>query len=79
MTIEEMLVIQPRLKYVVKFVKDSNYMAKHRTTYWHNVWSHAKKLSSTYIGIGSENGKLNEPKHYDLFHNYLKSLATNCK
>lgn len=79
MTIEELLSIEPELNNIVSYVISINKTAKNQRVYWHSVWRNAKSSCKIYVGWQSRNASINKSEHWDLFHNYLKSLATNCK
>lgn len=75
----QMIDIEPRLKVSEDFVKRENERAKHKVIYWYNVWATAKKFHYNYVGFMAQNEKLSSMECWDVWHDYLKSLAVNCR
>jgi len=75
----QMIEIEPGLKMSEDLVKRENERARHKIIYWHNVWASAKKLHYYYVGFMAQEEKLNSMKCWDIWHDYLKSLAVNCR
>lgn len=78
-TPEKMIEIEPRLAVSKEFVEQQNKKAKNKRIYWFNVWSKSKELCSEYVGFMAKNDLIKNSECYDTWHDYLKSIATNCK
>ena len=79
MTIEQMLQIEPNLKFVIEFAKFQNNEAKKRTIYWHNVWHECKIMSKNLVGWYAQKNELSSDECYNILHDYLYSITKNTK
>lgn len=79
MEIKELLEIEPRLLDIIKLSIVMNDQAKSEDLYWHNLWSVVKTKIHEIIGFGAENKQINKSEHWDLFHDYIKSICNNLK
>lgn len=76
--IKKMLELEPKLVSIATYVAIRNEIAKTKRIYWYEVWKESKLLGNRLVGFMAENEELKNRESYDLFHAYLKSLATNC-
>jgi hypothetical protein len=79
MTIQQILEIEPSLITVENYVKRKNDEAINNDIYWYNIWSHCKRMQDTLIGDYSRNEQLANSECWNIWHDYLMQLATNCK
>ena len=79
MTIEEMLQIEPNLKFVIEFAKFQNKEAKKRRIYFYDVWHECKLMMKPYIGWYAKKDELSSSECYMDFYNYLITITTNTK
>jgi hypothetical protein len=79
MTIEQMLKIEPNLKFVIDFAKFQNNEAKKRTIYFHDVWHECKLMMKNYIGWYAQKEELTSAECYMNFYDYLLSITKNTK
>ena len=70
--------IEPNLLYSELYVKLMNKNAINEEVYWFKVWSNCKRFLIDYIGNYAENTLLQSSQCWDKWHDYLKSLSTNC-
>ena len=77
MNIEQILLIEPRLKYVIEFAKYENVRAKKHKVYWHNLWAELKLQMKPLIGYYADKKELQNSICYDIFYNYLYSITSN--
>ena len=77
-TPQEMIEIEPYLKYSENYVKIQNKIAKGKLIYWHKVWAEAKKIHYSHVGFMANDERLRSQECWRIWHEHLKSIAYNC-
>ena len=77
LSIEEILLTEPQLEWVVNYCIRQNELAKEGEIYFYEVWSFVKTKIHNLIGYYAKSKTLANSRAWDTFHNYLLDITPN--